>query len=85
MLYYEKLDDQENILVEIWDGGPLSSEDAARLCQISISYASNILRHLWVDNYVKRNKVKMDSGGLKYEYKISEKGSDLAEKLFARV
>ena len=85
MLYYEKLDDKENILVEIWSGGPITSEDAAWMCQISISHASNILRHLWVDNYVKRNKVKMDSGGLKYEYKITEKGSDLAEELLARV
>ena len=85
MFYYNKLDDKENILVEIWCGGPLTSDDAAWLCQISISHASNILRHLWVDNYVKRKKVKIERGGLKYEYKITEKGSDLAEKLFAKV
>ena len=82
MLYYEKLDDKENILVEIWSGGPITSEDAAWLCLISKSHASNILRHLWVDNYVKRKKVKLVSGGLKYEYKITKKGSDLAEAIY---
>jgi len=85
MIYYEKLNDKENILVEIWGGGPLTSEDAAWLCLISTSYASNILRHLWVDNYVKRKKVKLERGGFRYEYKITEKGSDLAEELFAKV
>jgi predicted transcriptional regulator len=75
MYRYEKLRNTDNVLVEVADGGSITVEDVSILLgNISVSYASNILRKLWGRGYLKRKNINKGLGNKKFRYDITSDG-----------
>jgi len=83
MYYYEKLSNGDNLLMEIYRGGALGSEDAAALLRVDFSTASNVLRNLYGKRLVTRKNVNKHQkhGGPKYSYDLAYDGTRRIEWL----
>lgn len=76
MIKYPGLNNTENILIEITNGGPVDSETVSSLLGVSLSTASNSLRKAHGMQLLKRRNTRghKKEGGPKYEYSLTAQG-----------
>ena len=74
---YSQLTNSQNILIEISQGGPVTSETIMSLLNLAESTASNHLRKLYGLGLLKRKNVHRHSklGGPRYEYNLTGEGT----------
>ena len=73
---YPELGNLDNILLEIADGGAVTSEDIGVLLNIAIPTASNVLRSSYIQGYLTRKNINPHEkfGGPTYQYGLTMKG-----------
>jgi predicted transcriptional regulator len=66
---------EKNILLLVYEEQIVTSETVQDLLtNVSLAYASNLLKKLWGDELLSRKKINLTHGGFQYQYKITSKG-----------
>ena len=83
MYHYSKLTHADNVLVEIYNSGPIGSKDVAIMLNIDYSTGSNILRALYGKRYLTRENINKNQkyGGPEYLYDLGYDGTRRVEWL----
>jgi len=73
---YPELNSLENVLMEVYTGGSILSEDVAILLNVSQSTGSNILRKCLTRGFLNRKNINKHQkfGQHKYEYNLNPTG-----------
>lgn len=73
---YSQLSNPQNILIELDNGGDIDTETVMALLNLAESTASNLLRRLYGQGYLKRKNVNkhQKAGGCKFTYDLTSQG-----------
>ena len=75
MKWYNNLSIEKNILILGYEEQVITSDTVQYLLtNVSLAYASNLLKKLWGDELLSRKKINLKKGGFQYQYKITSKG-----------
>lgn len=85
MVNYEKLPDEDKILLDVYIEDSLTSGDISLLLRnCSIPYGSNLLKEMWGKHLLKRKKERKKKGGFRYRYTLSKTGEERVVELYKR-
>ncbi len=82
---YRKLYNKDKILLALEINGELLSVDAQTvLGNPDLPYVSNLLKRMYANSYVKREKEAHPKGGIRYRYELAPKGMERLQWLHSR-